>query len=88
MTGVGIQGHVGNHPHVGHGLAKRAHHPWHQSIGIERLFGVWCFAAGIYHREKRQGPDPQRVECFGPIQQKIQADPFNAGHGGDRLSDR
>ncbi len=58
MTGVGIQSHVGNHPHVRHGLTKRAHHPWHQSMGVERFFGVWCFAAGVHHGEKRQGTDP------------------------------
>ena len=88
MTGIGVQGNISNDAKLRHCLTKCAHYSWNESIGVERLLGVRRLAAGIDNREQRESTDTESIKSFGPLQQKIQADSFHAGHGRNGFADR
>ncbi len=86
VAGVGIERDVGDHAELGMRVLERAHRALHQAVGIPGFVGALAFRCVADHREQRDRGNAQLVHACRGLDEQIDTDPFDAGHGLDRLA--
>ena len=86
MGGEGVERHIGNDPQIGQCVLERAYRPLRNSLRIVGLARVFGFFLRRGDREQRQRRDAQSMYFGRLAQQLIDAQTFDARHGGDRLA--
>ena len=79
----GIQRHVADDADVGDRLLDRLNGAADQVVGVQGLAGVGRFQALVNGRKKGDGGNAQVPGLGHRIDQKIDAEPVDAGHGGN-----
>jgi len=86
VTGVGVEGHVGNHAKARLGRLDGAHGALHQAIRVPGFVGTVALAGCIDDREQCDRRYPQFNEFLCLFEQQVDADTLDIGHRFDRFA--
>jgi hypothetical protein len=86
MRGEGVQGDVGDDSEIRHRVLQGAHRALGQSVRVECLFRVERLDFHGGHREECHGWDAEPLDLDRVLNENIDAEPLDPGHGGHRLA--